>query len=321
MSSDDIARDRIIRATNNQSPVEISSLHATDKIQRDIEVILDRCGWYYERRRNYYRNIGRPAARFVTPIYLASAAVALVLRNPKIGADLKPKFMRSQGAYENVFSSTLPIEVWPIIVEVYKAVDAVLLQHAIPVTRERYHARFAPWSPSSWSRAPWDICVFSFPACWTSWKAGPIAPDEALEAWQIVSGVTKGRIGARLRAALVLDACESAAKQFSLEGVESVGKRGVLPPHIDKPPRDMVQAPPPSQDLVDDVDRLLPPQPWKVGVHREVAASLGVQDKVVSDVIQLLIASGRRNQQRDGVVYAPDGKVLAVDASRPKRRE
>jgi AIPR protein len=77
VSSDKTIRDRIIRATNNQTAVEFASLRATDKIQRDIEEILERHGWFYERRKNYYRNIGKPPAKFVTPMYLAGGMVTL----------------------------------------------------------------------------------------------------------------------------------------------------------------------------------------------------------------------------------------------------
>jgi hypothetical protein len=45
VSSDAQARDRIIRATNNQTLVEVAALHATDKVQRDIEEILERHNW------------------------------------------------------------------------------------------------------------------------------------------------------------------------------------------------------------------------------------------------------------------------------------
>ena len=72
VSKDEQLRDQIIRATNNQTAVEQAALHATDKIQRDIEQILERHEFYYERRKNYYRNIGRPPSRFVTPLYVAA---------------------------------------------------------------------------------------------------------------------------------------------------------------------------------------------------------------------------------------------------------
>jgi hypothetical protein len=123
VSSDAQSRDQIIRATNNQSPVEISALHATDKMQRDIEEILERHNWYYERRRNYYRNIGKPQNRFVTPIYLASAVVSLIFKNASQATKLKSKFMRTQEGYDSVFSAKFPIEVWPVLVNVFKSVE------------------------------------------------------------------------------------------------------------------------------------------------------------------------------------------------------
>ena len=50
--NDPAIRDSIIRSTNNQTAVEVASLFATDKIQRDIEDVLKQHGYYYERRKN-----------------------------------------------------------------------------------------------------------------------------------------------------------------------------------------------------------------------------------------------------------------------------
>jgi hypothetical protein len=104
ISRDEKLRDQIIRATNNQSAVEQSALHATDKIQRDIEQILERYDFYYERRKNYYRNIGRPVVRFVTPLFVAAGYVAIVLKDLATAAGLKSRFMRNQSKYTRVFS-------------------------------------------------------------------------------------------------------------------------------------------------------------------------------------------------------------------------
>jgi hypothetical protein len=126
VSNDNEIRDQIIRATNNQSIVEVASLHATDKIQRDIEEVLERSGWFYERRKNYYRNIGKPEARFVTPMYIEAGCVALVLRNPLVAARLKSRFMRIPESYAAVFSEELPLNVCPVIAEVVKRAEDVL---------------------------------------------------------------------------------------------------------------------------------------------------------------------------------------------------
>ena len=80
VSQDEAVRDQVIRATNNQSAVEPAALHATDRIQRSIEEILLRHDWFYERRTNFYKNEGRPDARIVSPLVLATGAVALLLR-------------------------------------------------------------------------------------------------------------------------------------------------------------------------------------------------------------------------------------------------
>jgi hypothetical protein len=58
-------RDRVIRATNRQTSVGVASLRATDDIQRNIEAYFSSHGWYYDRRKNYYRNTGKSPERIV----------------------------------------------------------------------------------------------------------------------------------------------------------------------------------------------------------------------------------------------------------------
>jgi hypothetical protein len=54
---DDI-RTRIVKATNYQASIELAQLRGLDKIQRDIDdFLLDR-GWFYDRRKNIYLNMG-----------------------------------------------------------------------------------------------------------------------------------------------------------------------------------------------------------------------------------------------------------------------
>jgi hypothetical protein len=62
VTGDHDTRDRVIRATNRQTAVSQASLRATDQIQRDIEQYFIREEWFYERRKNYYRNQGRTPA-------------------------------------------------------------------------------------------------------------------------------------------------------------------------------------------------------------------------------------------------------------------
>ena len=104
VSQDESVRDQVIRATNNQSAVEPAALHATDRIQRNIEDILLRNDWYYERRTNYYRNEGRPEARIISPLELAVGSVALLLKDCIKSSKLRQKNLRAPEAYNAVYS-------------------------------------------------------------------------------------------------------------------------------------------------------------------------------------------------------------------------
>lgn len=126
VSKDNDARDEIIRATNNQTIVELASLHATDKIQRDIEEVLKLNDFYYERRTNFYKNQGVSIEKIITPLYVASGYVNLILKAPEQASIIKAKFMRNIDSYNKVFSSITDLAVWPKIVYVLKYTDKFL---------------------------------------------------------------------------------------------------------------------------------------------------------------------------------------------------
>lgn len=318
VSSDAQVRDRIIRATNNQNPVEIAALHATDKIQRDIEEILERHDWYYERRKNYYRNIGKAQIRFVTPIYLASAVVALVLKNPSSATRLKPKFMRKQDGYERVFSSRLPIEVWPVIVDVYKRVDACLV--TISSTHKRGERFLSNWRPlSAFLLVAKIVGRFSYSIReLAEMKPDKITPEDAQTAWDVIetvqrswSSVSEWERPKRIKHSFFAACCEEASIRFGLIGKEEIGVQEVYRGSIERP-----SDKPLSPEFVNAVNALLPDQPWKSRMHYDVASALGTDARRVSAAIQQLIAEGKRYFQKDGVVYDSEGKVLMRDPER-----
>lgn len=90
---------------------------------------------------------------------------------------------------------------------------------------------------------------------------------------------------------------------------ESIGRP--IPP----PPKPKI-VPCPDEDLLRVVNQLLPQQPWKIGVHVDIATHLGSKPYIVHAAIAELIRRGKRLRQRDGVVYGEDGKVVAVDPER-----
>ncbi len=309
VTSDAHDRDRIIRATNNQSPVDLAALHATDKIQRDIEEILARNNWYYERRRNYYLNIGKPPERFVTPIYLASAVVALILKNPSKATRLKSRFMRSQVGYDSVFSAGMPIAIWPVLTNIYKQLDTEIPK---ALSSSKSGERFlGAWRPLlALIVVARRLMTFSYSLAQLAAISGAaITESEVAEAWNLVDKVSNGRKhGKKLKAGFILECCDAAGKAFGILGANDVGRRTIATP---VGPAELL-----PDDFLAMVDAILPSQPWPPGTHIEVAAKLDSRPMRVSRAIQQLISSGRRLRQFNGIAYNIDGSVYAVDAAR-----
>lgn len=105
----------ITKATNNQSTIPLYALHANDKIQKDIEDILFRNDFYYERRPMYYQNLGYPIEKIVPPLYLAGGYTALILKLPHKAAQLKSKFMDNKILCDHVFSELADINLWRLL--------------------------------------------------------------------------------------------------------------------------------------------------------------------------------------------------------------
>jgi hypothetical protein len=53
-----------------------------------------------------------------------------------------------------------------------------------------------------------------------------------------------------------------------------------------------------TDELINKVDELLPPQPWKAGIHHEIAGKLGLDPKDVSAAIGRLIQGKRVGQNK-----------------------
>jgi hypothetical protein len=56
ITSDKETIDKIIASTNSQNAVSSSLLRATDTIQRNLESFFANAGYYYDRRKNFYKN-------------------------------------------------------------------------------------------------------------------------------------------------------------------------------------------------------------------------------------------------------------------------
>ena len=141
--NEDESRDRIIKATNSQTAVLPSSLRATDRIQRDIEEYLRQKGLFYDRRKNYYKNEGKPRDKIVGIPYLAQAVMAIVLRQPDQARARPSSLLKNDEDYGRVFNSSYPIELYYVCAEAMRRVESFLRSPSLNVpTEDRNNLRF-----------------------------------------------------------------------------------------------------------------------------------------------------------------------------------
>lgn len=314
VSNVDAIRDAIIRATNNQTNVELGSLHATDKIQRDIEEILERHGLFYERRRNYYVNLGHSPSEIISPLYLASGYVSLVLKSPQKATMLKSKFMRSPDSYNTVFSSKAPIEVWPTIVKILKNTDGVL--ESLRPKGSRANERFL----KNWRHITSLLAIsklfgkFDFSVTdLIKFDLSRYTDEEIDSTWKFIYSFDPKSVnntGWR-RKDFIIRLYQSFSEQHKISGLQRIEKGNWLVEY-----RRKADTPKVDIEFALKVHELLPPQPWKPRVHEAILKALGCTYPEYSSAVQLLIEEGLRNRQKNGVVYDSEGNVVCFDPER-----
>ena len=141
--TEDESRDRIIKATNSQTAVQLSSLRATDKIHRDIEEYLRPKGLFYDRRKNYYKNEGKPRDKIIGIPFLAQAVMAIVLQRPDTARARPSTLLKKDEDYSQVFNSSYPIGLYYVCAEVMRRVEQILkVPHLNVAAKDRNNLRF-----------------------------------------------------------------------------------------------------------------------------------------------------------------------------------
>lgn len=328
ISENESVRDAIIQATNNQSPVELAALNATDKIQRDIEDILEQHQWYYERRKNYYKNIGKPADRFVTPILLAVSFLAIARKAPRRAGLLKTRFMRNPVSYAAIFSDKYPIELWPQLAGIMKSVETAMID-AMPRLNASGHRLIGNW------RGAVALCSVSR-------KLGTFLFDQrsildfdlsVLTPEFIEDTFSKLRIlrnsiynnhndGVKWKIGDVDSICRLFGKNEGILGTDTIGKWTLPTTHPNPYHAPTYRNEVSKFDAIITetelklVEEALPPQPWPQGIQQKICFELGLDKKLVKTAVNALINSGVFFNQYCGVVVDGEGYIIKIDPSR-----
>lgn len=315
ISQNESVRDQVIRATNSQSSVEASALHATDQIQRSIEEILLKSDWYYERRTNFYKNEERPEPRIVQPISLARGAAALLLKNPALSSNMRMKHLRKKEAYDSVFSEIFPINVWPVVAALIKGSETSIMK--MNAERGSNSRKIAAWNaPLAYIATLKLLNDFAYTHNeLASLDESRITQELFSECWMHILNS-----GIKVRSGKVNDSetnrlLKHLISVWKIRGSFEKEKRslGISTLKTEKKPPIQSSV---SEDLIEKVNSLLPEQPWKPRAVEEMADKFELDIRMVRRTVKILIKRGLRFRQKDGVIYDKDNKEIMRDKSR-----
>ena len=119
------SRDKIIFATNNQTPILKPYLRATEAIHRQIEMYFKEKSLYYDRRKNYYKNNGKKAAQIVSLPFLSQCLISVLLQSPN-DARARPSTLLTDIRHDELFKENQNLDVFYHIAYIGKKVEHVL---------------------------------------------------------------------------------------------------------------------------------------------------------------------------------------------------
>lgn len=302
VSQNESVRDEVIRATNNQTSVEPSALHATEKIQRDIEDILIRHDWFYERRTNHYKGEGRPEARIIQPLLLAVASTALMLCNPMASSRFRQKQLRNEETYELIYSSHFPLEVWPAAATLIRASE-----NAIARQRIRANGRgniMATWrGPLAYITAARVLKTFKYThrqlSEITAAQLSDVLVDDTWAKIRLLA-LDFPSLNRKVSAPRMHQICESLAATWNIEGHPLSGLRILA-----SMPRKKLGSPPDDQ-IIEKVKALLPPAPWGRKTYASIAEALNISNTMARHAIREISRREQLIPKEPVLVYAPE---------------
>lgn len=96
--------DDIIASTNSQNPVSATLLRATEPIQRNLELFFLNEGYYYDRRKNYYKNQGKPTTKIFSIQLTAQAIQSIAFDDPHTARSRPTSLLKTENTYKRIFN-------------------------------------------------------------------------------------------------------------------------------------------------------------------------------------------------------------------------
>ena len=126
-------REKIIKATNSQTTVPDEALRSLDNVHRTIEAYFasQEPPLYYDRRRNFYKNQGKPSSNIISIKKLAQSVIAAVLFQPDDARGRPLDYLRKSDnendeKYLSIFNGEYPHEMYYACAQFYLRIEKTL---------------------------------------------------------------------------------------------------------------------------------------------------------------------------------------------------
>lgn len=119
-------RDKIIRATNSQTPIPKSSLRATDSIHRQIEDFMKPRGLFYDRRKNFYKNEGKKPKEIISVSFLAQCLMSVLMQKPNFARARPSTLLEDDGAYGKLYHKSNDLNTYYIVARLGRDIELTL---------------------------------------------------------------------------------------------------------------------------------------------------------------------------------------------------
>lgn len=120
------SRDKIILSTNSQTNIPKSSLRATDPIHRQIELYLKARNFYYDRRKNYYKNQGKSPRTIISIPFLAQVLISTLLQKPNYARARPSTLIIDDDTYKSLFSEDFDLDCYYVSASLGKLIETTL---------------------------------------------------------------------------------------------------------------------------------------------------------------------------------------------------
>ena len=135
-------RDRIIRATNSQTPIPKSSLRATDQVHRQIEDFLKPRGLYYDRRKNFYKNEGKKPKEIISVPFMSQCLISTLMQKPDFARARPSTLLEDDDSYSKLFHKNNDLNTYYTIVKLGREIEERLKSSKKFATSEMADIKF-----------------------------------------------------------------------------------------------------------------------------------------------------------------------------------